>query len=175
MTDARTHKPAGAWPADKATAEIALDFDARHRRRVTLTADNGDAVLLDLEMAVAMADGDGLQTTDGRWFRVTAKPEPLLAVTAPNRLLLMKLAWHLGNRHTPAEVQADRILIRQDHVLADMARGLGGAAEKVDAPFQPEGGAYGDHGHSHGHDDHGHGHGYSHDHGHSHGHTHDHD
>jgi len=179
MTEARTHKPAGAWPADDAISEIALDFDARHRRRITLAADNGEAVLLDLETAVAMADGDGLQTIDGRWFRVTAKPEPLLAVTAPNRLLLMKLAWHLGNRHTPAEVQADRVLIRQDHVLAEMARGLGGSAEPVDAPFQPEGGAYG--GHAHNHDEGGHGHSHSHDHGHghshghSHGHAHDHD
>jgi len=174
MNRAAQYASAGDWPAAEAIAEIALDFDARHRRRIRLEASNGEAVLLDLPKAVAMADGGGLQTEDGRWFVVRAKPEPLLAVSAPDRHGLMRLAWHLGNRHTPAEIQADRILIRRDHVLADMARGLGGDAVEVVEPFQPEGGAYGDHGHAHAHD-HEHGHGHSHGHSHGHGHHHHHD
>lgn len=175
MHRASKHAPAGHWPADAAVAEIALDFDERHRRRIRLAASTGEEVLLDLPAAVAMADGDGIETEDGRWLRIRAKPEPLIAVTAPDRHGLMRLAWHLGNRHTPAELQADRILIRPDHVLADMARGLGGAAVDVIEPFQPEGGAYGGHGHAHAHDD-GHGHDHDHDHGHGHHHHHhDHD
>jgi len=164
MMTASTHAVAGHWPATDTTAEIPLDFDARHRRRIRLHASNGEHLLLDLPKAVAMAEGDGLQAEDGRWFWISAKPEPLLEVTASDRLALMRLTWHLGNRHTPAEVQADRILIRHDHVLAAMVEGLGGEARSVEEPFQPEGGAYGDHGHAraHTHDD-GHHHGHSHD------------
>ena len=100
-------------------------------------------------------------TAEGQWVRIRAKPEPLLSISAAGPLALLKLAWHLGNRHTPAAVEADRILIRPDHVLAAMVTGLGGAVAEVHEPFQPEGGAYGDgHGHGHGHD---HGHGHSHD------------
>lgn len=166
MRRAETHAAAGDWPKDASEADILLDFDARHRRRIRLNASNGDAVLLDLAEAVAMGDGDGLKTDDGRWYAVRAEAEPLLEVTAPDRLKLMQLAWHLGNRHTPAEVQAERILIRRDHVLADMVRGLGGEATEVEAPFQPEGGAYGGHSHAHAHD-------HDHSHGHDHGHRHD--
>lgn len=164
MLTASVHAPKGEWPQDEAAAEISLDFDARHRRRIRLHASNDEHLLLDLPKAVAMGEGDGLQAEDGRWFRICAKPEPLLEVTASDRLALMRLAWHLGNRHTPAEVQADRILIRHDHVLATMVEGLGGEARTVEEPFQPEGGAYGDHGHAHAldHDD-GHHHGHSHD------------
>ena len=162
MLTAPTHATAGHWAATDSTAEIPLDFDARHRRRIRLHASNGEHLLLDLPKAVAMAEGDGLQAEDGRWFRISAKPEPLLEVTANDRLALMRLAWHLGNRHTPAEVQADRILIRHDHVLATMVEGLGGEARSVEEPFQPEGGAYGEHGYVHAHDDEHH-HGHSHD------------
>lgn len=163
MLTASIHAIAGHWPASESTAEIPLDFDARHRRRIRLHASNGEHVLLDLPKAVAMAEGDGLQTEDGSWFQISAKPEPLLEVTAHDRLALMRLAWHLGNRHTPAEVQANRILIRHDHVLAAMVEGLGGRARSVAEPFQPEGGAYGEHGHVHAHDENHH-HGHSHDH-----------
>lgn len=169
MQRASKHAPAGEWPTADAKGAIALDFEGRHRRRIRLDADNGAAVLLDLAKATAMADGDGVQTEDGDWFRVAAKPEPLLAVTAPDRHGLMQLAWHLGNRHTPAEIQDGRILIRRDHVLADMVRGLGGDAVEVIEPFQPEGGAYGGHGGGHSHS-HGHDHGHDHDHDHSHDH-----
>jgi urease accessory protein len=159
MLTSTKHAPGGHWPG-QAVAEILLDFDERHRRRIRLRAENGEYLLLDLPKAVAMANGDGLCANDGRWFKIVAKPEKLIEVTASDTLTLMQLSWHLGNRHTPAEVQEGRILIRPDHVLEDMVRGLGGNTKSVEEPFQPEGGAYGGHtqGHHHNHD-HGHDHG----------------
>ena len=159
MLTSTKHAPGGHWPG-QAVAEILLDFDERHRRRIRLRAESGEYLLLDLPKAVAMANGDGLCASDGRWFKVVAKPEKLIEVTASDTLTLMQLSWHLGNRHTPAEVQEGRILIRPDHVLEDMVRGLGGNTKSVEEPFQPEGGAYGGHaqGHHHNHD-HGHDHG----------------
>jgi urease accessory protein len=159
MLTSTKHAPGGHWPG-QAVAEILLDFDERHRRRIRLRAENGEYLLLDLPKAVAMANGDGLCANDGRWFKIVAKPEKLIEVTASDTLTFMQLSWHLGNRHTPAEVQEGRILIRPDHVLEDMVRGLGGSTKSVEEPFQPEGGAYGGHaqGHHHNHD-HGHDHG----------------
>ena len=99
-----------------------------------------------------MAEGDGLQAEDGTLVSDQRQARTPIGSDRHDRLALMRLAWHLGNRHTPAEVQADRILIRHDHVLAAMVEGLGGEARSVEEPFQPEGGAYGDHGHAHAHD-----------------------
>ena len=165
MLTSTKHAPGGHWPG-QAVAEILLDFDERHRRRIRLCAESGEYLLLDLPKAVAMANGDGLCASDGRWFKVVAKPEKLIEVTASDTLTLMQLSWHLGNRHTPAEVQEGRILIRPDHVLEDMVRGLGGNTKSVEEPFQPEGGAYGGHAQGHHH---------NHDHGHDHGDHHHHD
>ena len=165
MLTSTKHAPGGQWPG-QAVAEILLDFDERHRRRIRLRAENGEYLLLDLPKAVAMANGDGLCANDGRWFKIVAKPEKLIEVTASDTLTLMQLSWHLGNRHTPAEVQEGRILIRPDHVLEDMVRGLGGNTKSVEEPFQPEGGAYGEHAQGHHH---------NHDHGHDHGDHHHHD
>ena len=165
MLTSTKHAPGGHWPG-QAVAEILLDFDERHRRRIRLRAENGEYLLLDLPKAVAMANGDGLCANDGRWFKIVAKPEKLIEVTASDTLTLMQLSWHLGNRHTPAEVQEGRILIRPDHVLEDMVRGLGGSTKSVEEPFQPEGGAYGGHAQGHHH---------NHDHGHDHGDHHHHD
>lgn len=143
---------------------VSLAFDDRHRRRLRLETVEGEAVLLDLPKAVAMAEGDGLRCADGGWIAVAARPEPVLRIAAAAPELAARLAWHLGNRHTPAEIRADAILIRPDHVLADMLRNLGAEVTETVEPFQPEGGAYS-----------GHGHGHEHDHGHDHGHSHDHD
>lgn len=140
---------------------MTLDFDARHRRRVRLDLDEGGEVLLDLERAVAMAGGDGLEMEDGGWIEVRAAAEPLLEIKAGEPLLFARLAWHLGNRHVPAEIAENLIFIRPDHVLEEMLIKLGAGVRRVHAPFQPEGGAYDDQGHHH-HAPHDHGHDHDH-------------
>ncbi|HEX8892616.1 MAG TPA: urease accessory protein UreE [Terriglobales bacterium] len=151
MQNASIHRPAGHWPKEKAIGTLTLDFDARHRRRICLTADYGTDVLLDLPKAVAMADGDGLQLDDGNWILVKAADEPLIEVRHPDRHQLARLAWHLGNRHLPTEIREDSLLIRPDHVIEDMLRGFGAKLVKIEAPFQPEGGAYGSSQNAHSH------------------------
>lgn len=158
MQSASIHRPAGHWPNEKAIGTLTLDFDARHRRRIRLTADHGEDVLLDLPKTVAMADGDGLLLDDGNWLRIRAAAEPLIEVRHADRHQLMRLAWHLGNRHLPTEIRGNVLLIRPDHVIEDMLRGFGAELLKIEAPFQPEGGAYGSsqHSHHHGEDEHDH-------------------
>src|SRR5215813_9311159 len=160
---ASIHRPAGHWPKEKAAGTLTLDFDARHRRRVRLTTDQGEDVLLDLAQAVAMADGDGLQLDDGRLLKVRAAAEVVVEVRHEDPSQLARLAWHLGNRHLPTEIRGHVLRIRPDHVIEDMLHRLGANLTRVEASFQPEGGAYGggdghDHnrdGH-HGHDEHHH-------------------
>ena len=154
---ATIHRPAGHWPAEKATGSLTLDFDARHRRRLRLTADQGEDILLDLPKAVAMADGDGLQLDDGRWLRVQAAAEQIVEIRHKDASQLVRLAWHLGNRHLPTDIRDQVLRIRPDHVIEDMLRGLGADLANLQAPFQPEGGAYG-HSHSHNLDEGGHHH-----------------
>ena len=165
----------GAWPQERARGAVTLAYLERHRRRLRLVADTGEGFLLDLERATVLEDGDGLALSDGGWIAVKAAPERLAEVTAASPELLMRLAWHLGNRHLPTQLVADRILIREDHVIVDMLRGLGATVRLIEAPFSPEGGAYedGQGGHRHDHD-HDHGEGHDHDHGHHH-HHHGHD
>jgi urease accessory protein len=155
---ASIHRPAGHWPKEKAAGLLTLDFDARHRRRIRLTSDQGEDVLLDLPKAVAMADGDGLQLEDGRWLKVRAAAEVIIEVRHNDPNQLVALAWHLGNRHLPTEIRDQVLRIRPDHVIEDMLLGFGADLVKVQAAFQPEGGAYGGHGHHHNHDDEGHHH-----------------
>ncbi len=143
--------PHGTWTAPAAD-QVLIDFDRRHRRRLTLTTQRGEELLLDLPQATRLRDGDGLQAEDGRIIRVVAKPEPLLEIHAHGPAELVRIAWHLGNRHLPVQLLGDRIRIRADHVIAEMVHGLGGHAEAMDAPFDPEGGAYAG-GHHHHHDD----------------------
>jgi len=150
---ASTHRPAGQWPTEKTAGSLTLDFDSRHRRRIRLTADQGEDVLLDLGKAVAMADGDGLQLEDGRWLRVQAAAETVVEVRHKDPHQLVRLAWHLGNRHLPTEIRDHVLRIRPDHVIEHMLRGFGADLAQVHAAFQPEGGAYGGHGHHHNHDD----------------------
>jgi urease accessory protein len=150
---ASTHRPAGHWPKEKAAGSLTLDFDRRYRRRIRLTADEGEDVLLDLPKAVAMADGDGLQLDDGRWLKVQAAAELIVEVRHKDPNQLMRLAWHLGNRHLPTEIQDQVLRIRPDHVIEDMLHRFGADLVKVQAPFQPEGGAYSGHGHHHNHDE----------------------
>lgn len=141
-------EPAGRWPREAARGKVTLDHDARHRRRLRMATDGGEWFLLDLPQAVAMGDGDGLALEDGGWIEVRAKPEPLLEIRAAPAVLL-RLAWHIGNRHVPAAILPDRILIRDDHVLADMLERQGASLRRVEEPFTPEAGAYDGHRHDH--------------------------
>ena len=153
MPCASIHRPSGHWPIKKAAGSLTLDFDARHRRRIRLTADNGEDILLDLPKAVAMADGDGLLLEDGRWLKVQAAAELIVEVRHKDPNQLVRLAWHLGNRHLPTEIRNQVLRIRPDHVIEDMLRGFGADLVKVQSSFQPEGGAYGGDGHHHNHED----------------------
>lgn len=149
---------AGDWTGP-AAERLVLDYEARFLRRKRIVAASGRPVMVDLPETVSLGAGDALATADGALVEVQAAPEPLLRVTGD----LPRLAWHIGNRHTPCEVAPGHLLIREDHVLADMLARLGAGVERVTAPFTPEGGAYG-HGRTHGHS-----HGPGHDHGHAHG------
>ncbi len=144
--------PAGDWDPAEAADQVLIDFDRRHRRRIVLTTEAGVEILIDLPHAVRLRDGDGLQAQDGSIIRVTARPEPLLEVHAHGPAELVRIAWHLGNRHLPVQLLGETIRIRADHVIAEMVETLGGHVHAVEAPFDPEGGAYAG-GHTHSHDD----------------------
>src|SRR5262245_47569207 len=158
MHCASIHRPAGHWPKERAAGSVTLDFDARHRRRIRLTTDQGEDVLLDLPKAVAMADEDALQLNDGRVLKVRAVAEPIVEVRHKDPSQLMRLAWHLGNRHLPTEIRDQVLRIRPDHVIEEMLHRFGAELVKVKAPFQPEGGAYSGDGHHRDHDHAGHPH-----------------
>ncbi|WP_404861550.1 urease accessory protein UreE [Georhizobium sp. MAB10] len=168
----------GAWSGE-AQDSVTLDETARNRRRLRLASDGGVEFLLDLPHAVLLRDGDGLQLTDGAVIVVRSKPEELYEVRAqePSAQALLRLAWHIGNRHLASQIFDDRILIRRDHVIRQMLEGLGAVVTEVSAPFDPEGGAYDGaetgQDHHHGHHEHGSGHGHSHSHD-RHHHDHDH-
>ena len=140
---------AGKWDVANAADRVTLDYEGRHRRRYRYVADGGLEFVLDLKQTTLLHDGDGLQLDDGRIVLVCAATETLVAVTARDTDALIKLAWHIGNRHLPAQLCAERILIRDDAVIIDMLRGLGAEVEKIVAPFTPERGAY-----AHAHGDH---------------------
>ena len=138
--------PVGTWATAGEIDRVLLDFDRRHRRRILLRTEQGREVLLDLPQAVRLRDGDGL-AVDGGVVRVCARPEPLLEIHAHDAGEMVRIAWHLGNRHLPVQLSGDRIRIRADHVIREMVEGLGGHVDAIAAPFDPEPGAY-DHPHS---------------------------
>jgi len=142
--------------AGEATDRVRLDLEGRRRRRHVVATEAGRRLLIDLARPPALKHGDGLRLEDGRIVLVEAAAERLIEVTAPD---LVRIAWHLGNRHLPVEILGDRLRLREDHVIAAMLAQLGAEVRPIEAPFEPEGGAYGPgstHGHEHGH---GHGHG----------------
>ena len=149
MRRASEIKSAGTWNAAAAIDRVVLDADDRHRRRITLTGEGGTAFLLDLPQARALRDGDGLVLDDGSIVRVAGKPESLVEIAAASAQELARIAWHIGNRHTDVQVIGERLRIRRDHVLEEMLRGLGARLTPIEAPFDPEHGAYGHH-HDHG-------------------------
>jgi urease accessory protein len=179
MLHAHSVIPAGQWSGEPVDS-VVLDYDERYRRRFAMTGVRGLGFLLDLPEAVMLRAGDGLKLEDGGVVEVVAAPEPLAEIRAADAAALTRVAWHLGNRHLPTELTKRSLRIRRDPVIEEMARGLGAAVVAIDAPFNPEGGAYvraaGGHDHGHGDgDDHAHGddHDHHHDHGHDH-HDHDH-
>jgi urease accessory protein len=133
--------PAGRW-AGPAADVVRLDYDHRTRRRMALTCASGLEFLLDLAKPPALRAGDGLRLEDGRIVAIEAAPERLLEISCADARVLARIAWHLGNRHLTAEIGAHVIHIREDHVIADMVRGLGAEARPVERVFDPEGGAY---------------------------------
>jgi urease accessory protein len=150
---------------------VVLDFDDRHRRRMAMTGTRGLEFLLDLENAVALRGGDALVLEDGRLIEVVAAAEPLVEIRGADPLHLVRVAWHLGNRHLPTQIMPKGLRIRRDHVIEAMVKGLGARIIEIEAPFDPEGGAYAashapdSHGHAHDHAAHDHGHHHHDDHG----------
>lgn len=159
MIRATRHLRAGTLTGGEIVDRVVLDHGDRHRRRMAMRGVGGTRFLLDLPEAELLDDGDALLLEDGRLIWIEAAPERLLEIRAASEHALRRLIWHIGNRHIPAEIGADAVWIADDHVLADMVRGLGGTAEPVQRPFRPEGGAYSG-GHHH---DHAHGHSHAHD------------
>ena len=127
---------------------VTLDYEARFLRRKRLVSDRGEPFLVELAETQSLNQGEGFRLDDGRIIAVMAAAEPLLAVRHGN---LARIAWHVGNRHTPCQIADNHILIREDKVLQEMLEGLGASVTQVTAPFTPEGGAYG-HGRTHGHE-----------------------
>lgn len=145
--------------SDRIIDVITLDHFDRHRRRIVLNADGGTTFLLDLDRADILEDGDAIRLDSGWLVEVRAAPERLIEITTEDALDLLVLAWHIGNRHVPAEITREAIYIAYDHVLLDMLRRLGAQTAVVERPFRPVRGAYHHHehgGHSH-HDEHHHG------------------
>ena len=151
MRRASAVRQAGQWDGAAAVDRVVLDASERHRRRVVLTGERGTALLLDLPDATALRHGDGLLLDDGSIVEVAGKPEPLCEIAAASEAQRMRLAWHIGNRHIEVQIVGDKLRIRRDHVLEAMLIGLGARLTPIEAPFDPEGGAYahGDHGHDH--------------------------
>ena len=130
-----SHEP----PADT----ITLSYDDRYRRRRVFTGDSGLTFLLDLPKTTELQHGNDLLLEDGRHVRVLAAEERLMKVTTKNVRHLLTTAWHIGNRHLPCQVSENYLILRYDHVISDMLQKLGASVENFEAPFDPEGGAYG--------------------------------
>jgi urease accessory protein len=167
----------GAQPIDS----VILSADQRSVQSAILTGVNGTQIGLMLPEPVLLRMGDAFELDDGSLVDIVVAPEPLTEIRGNDLTHLARLAWHLGDRHVPVQVLANRLRIRRDAALEAMLGALGARLTAIEAPFDPEGGAYAsqghaphahDHGHAHhgrdhhGHDHHGHGH---HHHGHNHG------
>jgi urease accessory protein len=166
-----------AKPLLQRAPTVTLDWDTRQKSRFDATDSSGRALGVFLPRGTVVRGGDVLVAEDGSLIRVLAAPQPVLHISVADTKQagfdLMRAAYHLGNRHVPIELQADHLKIEPDHVLADLMRQMKMTVVEVMAPFEPEGGAYGDNAlMSH---DHGHGHNHSHSHSHEQGHAHDHD
>lgn len=141
-----------AAPAGSLVATAVLAHDERHLRRKTIRLSNNEKILIDLPGPTVLNAGDMLTLDDGSSVLIEAALEDLFEVRAHDSVHLTKLAWHIGNRHLPAEIAADHILILRDHVIRDMLVGLGAHVKDVTGRFSPARGAYDGQPHSHGHD-----------------------
>ncbi len=166
MIRAVSVKAHGTWMGNPADI-VVLDAEARHCRRVAMKAVRGLEFLLDLPQAARLRGGDALVLEDGRLVEVLAQPEPLAEITCTDPGQLVRLAYHLGNRHLPAQIVGQKLRIRRDPVIEDLARQGGARITEIEAPFDPEAGAYSVGPPAAG------GHAHEHEHGHSHGHDHD--
>jgi urease accessory protein len=144
-------KQCGDWNIASAIDRVVLDAGDRNRRRIVLKGEKGTEFLLDFEKPVTLRDGDGLVLDDGSIVLIAAALEALIEISAHSALDTVRLAWHLGNRHTEVQIVGDKLRIRRDHVLEDMLRGLGAHLHAIEAPFDPEQGAPA-HEHHHEHD-----------------------
>jgi urease accessory protein len=142
-------------PVTKPYGELILPFDLRIRSRLRTHLASGEEAVLRTERGAILRGGECLKSEDGRVVRVSAAPENVMHVTCADQFELTRAAYHLGNRHVPVEIGDGYLRIAADHVLCDMLLGLGAKVEELEAPFEPESGAYGG-GHQH-HGDGGHG------------------
>jgi urease accessory protein len=145
--------PPNRWPPEAEVDAVTLAYLDRHRRRIRLVADSGETFLLDLPRVHHLVDGDGLELDSGGYIRVRAASEWVFEIAAADRTSLLRIAWHLGNRHLPLQVAGERLRIRADHVIAEMVAGLGGCITRLEAAFDPEIGAYAGPAHHHRADD----------------------
>lgn len=154
MRHATEVKKSGTWTGEP-VASVTLPFDERHRRRIRMTDDEGEAFMLDLPDAMQLVDGDGLALDNGGVIAVRAAEEPVADIQCQDGGQAARIAWHIGNRHTAIQVLGeDQLRIADDHVLVAMVEGLGAQVLRHAAPFQPEPGAYAqttDSGHDHEH------------------------
>jgi urease accessory protein len=162
--------------------ELKLPFEQRQKSRLHARLASGEEVALVLPRGEVLRGGDLVTASDGRVIEVIAAPEKVLHVECASATELTRAAYHLGNRHVPVQVGEGFLRIAEDHVLEEMLKGLGAKVRHMEAPFEPETGAYSS---GHRHDEMGHGgkihefgeheQGHSHEHGHEHSHGHDHD
>jgi urease accessory protein len=145
LATARTILPRSAFAM--ADDRITLGYEARFLRRKRLESDNGASFMVDLVETTSLSPGDAFRLDDGRVIEVAAAEEPVVVIKGD----LPRLAWHIGNRHTPCQITTTHLVIRRDHVLEAMLAQLGAETKPALLPFHPEGGAYG-HGRTMGHD-----------------------
>jgi len=147
MVDLTAHSVAKSGHWSNAIGHCVLTYEDRFFRRKVIQTAQGVSVLVDLAQTTSLEHGDALVLTDERCVEILAAPEAVLAVTGD----LIRLAWHIGNRHTPCQIETDRLLILNDPVIGHMLEHLGAKVSPIEAPFTPEGGAYG-HGRTHSHE-----------------------
>jgi urease accessory protein len=151
---------------------LILTPEQRRAPHGTVTGVKGTRCTFDLAEPVALRMGELLLLDDGNLVEVVAEPEPLIEARAKDLTALARLAWHLGDRHVPVQLFANRLRVRRDPAIEALLARLGARTVAIEAPFDPEGGAYA--ASAHAHDDHGHAHDHGHNHEHHHGHGHDH-